>query len=273
MPPAIEINKKVAVRPSVVKRRIGRLVAAFFGTILAIALVAAAGFGGRIVLKRALQHPDFVIRQIFIPNTGVRTVTDDEIKKLAGITPRMNIYATSLEPIARRLEAHPDIRSVEVAKRHPDTLVISITERNPVAIIKGENNAPDIPIDRDGVMLSQRKMEHAEHLPRLCGLNQVAYSPGARLADDRVPVAVKFADALLRIQQQDFLSVKAFKFDQPDTIIMETATIREIRVGTDYSHKKIQRLIGTLQTLRAQRINVRMIDLRFCHVAVLPFTL
>ena len=273
MPPALEINRKVAIRPLVVRRRIWRLMGAFFGTILVVALLAAAVYGGRIALKRALQHPDFVIRRIFIPNTGVRTVSDDEIKTLAGITPHMNIYATSLEPIARRLETHPDIRSVEVAKRHPDTLVVTIVEREPVAIIKGDASHPDIPIDRDGVMLSPRKMEHAEHLPRLSGLDQVAYKPGARLADARVPVAVKFADALLHIQQQDFLSVKSFRFNNPETIVMQTATIDEIRIGSDYSNEKMQRLIGVLDTLRAQRINARMIDLRFCHVAVIPFNL
>ena len=245
----------------------------FIGTVLVVVAIVAAAYGGRIALKRALQHPNFVIRKIYIPHTGVRTVSDDEIQKLAGITPHMNIYATSLEPIARRLEHHPDIRSVEVAKRHPDTLVIAITEREPVAIIKGELGQPDIPIDRDGLMLSARKMEHAEHLPRLCGLDHVDYMPGFRLADARVSVAVRFADAILHLQQQDFVSIKSFRFDRPGTIVMQTATIDEIRIGTDYSNEKVQRLVGTLDTLRAQRINARMIDLRFCHVAVIPFTL
>ena len=113
----------------------------------------------------------------------------------------------------------------------------------------------------------------ALHLPRLCGLGPVTYDPGKKLADPRVPVGVRFADAVLHLQRQDFLSIKAIRFDKPDTIVMQTATIDDIRLGTDYSNEKMLKLMCVLDKLRELRINAKSIDLRFTHVAVVPFPL
>ena len=273
MPASLDINRHVATRPRIVRRRLFRMFGAMIVTILLIAAIGAAVYGAHLGITKALQHPDFVIRKLVIPNTGVRTVSDQEIKAIAGIKPKMNIYATSLEPIKKRLESHPDIRSVTITRQHPDTLVIQITEREPAAVIKTDGTQPDIPIDRDGLMLSEKKMEHALHLPKLCGLGSVTYRPGSRVAEPRVAGAVRFVDALIHIQKSDFLSIKELRFTQPGSVILETATIPEIRLGAEYSNEKVLRLVRVLEKLREQRVNAKVIDLRFTDVAVIPFIL
>ncbi|MCX7846753.1 MAG: FtsQ-type POTRA domain-containing protein [bacterium] len=274
MPPRnVNINKKVARRPGMLRRRIATVLANILLMMVVVLLCAGAVWGAHYFLQRALQHPRFVIRRIYIPHTGVRTITDEEIKVLAGIRPNMNIYATSLDPIERRILRHPDVASVRIVKRHPDTLEISLTEREPVAVILTPGRAPDIPIDREGRMLSERKMEHALHLPKLTGLGPVRYEPGAVVNDPRVPVAMRFVDAIQRVQQHVFLDIKRVRFDRPGMIIIQTATIDEIRLGDTYSLDLVLRLVATVERLRAQRLNAKSIDLRFKDVVVTPMAL
>lgn len=272
-PRTLNINKNVARRPGVLRARVLRFLLNMVLMMLVVFCVAGMIYGAHYALQRALRHPSFVIRRIYVPKTGVRTITDEEIKTLAGVKPNMNIYATSLAPIERRILRHPDVASVSIVKRHPDTLEISIIEREPVAIITTPGTDPDIPIDREGRMLSERKMEHALHLPKLTGLPHVKYQPGATINDPRVPVAMRFVDALLRVQQRVFLDITRVRFDQPDTIIIQTATIDEIRLGDTYSLDMVLRLVATVERLRALRINAKVIDLRFNDVVVTPLAL
>jgi len=272
-PRALNINKNVARRPGVMRQRLVRAVINMVLMMLAVFMLAGIIYGAHYALQRALRHPSFVIRRIIVPKLGVRTITDEEIKALAGVKPNMNIYATSLEPIKRRILRHPDVASVSIIKRHPDTLEISIVEREPVAVIITPGTAPDIPIDREGRMLSERKMEHALHLPKLTGLPRVTYQPGVNVSDPRVPVAMRFVDALLRVQQRVFLDIKRVRFDQPGTIIVQTASIDEIRLGDEYSLDIVLRLVATVERLRAQRINAKIVDLRFNDVVVTPLAL
>ncbi len=270
---SLNINKNVARRPGVARARVLRALGAMLAMILAVIALGAAVYAGHYLLQRALRHPNFVIRRIYVPKTGVRTITDEEIKELVGVKPNMNIYATSLEPIERRVLRHPDVASVTIVKRHPDTLEISITEREPVAIITTSGTEPDIPIDREGRMLSARKMEHALHLPKLTGIDHVRYQPGNAVNDPRVPVAMRFVDALLRVQKKVFLDIKRVRLDQPGMIVVQTATIDEIRLGDVYSLDTVLRLVATVERLRTQRVNARIIDLRFNDVVVTPLAL
>lgn len=269
-PRSVNINKKVARRPGALRRRILDVLRTVVITLALVGAGAGIVYGGHYALRRALEHPRFVVRRIYIPQTGVRTISDKEIVQLAGIKPGMNIYALSLEPIEQRILRHPDVARVNIVKRHPDTLEISITEREPVAIILTTGSAPDIPIDREGRMLSERKLEHALHLPKLTGLGRVTYQPGKVVADERVPVAMRFVDALLRVQQRVFLDIKRVRFDRPGMIIIQTATIEEIRLGDTYSLDLVLRLLATVERLRSQRMNAKVIDLRFNDVVVTP---
>jgi cell division septal protein FtsQ len=269
----LDINRNVARRPRVVKARIARLFVGVAALGVLGLIVAALACAGRLALTRFLHHPDFVIRHVYVVCRGVRTVPDHEIVARAHIVSNMNIYATSLEPMAQRLRQHPDIATVEISKRHPDALVISFTEREPVALLTPAGGAPDIPVDRDGVMLSARKLRYAQALPRLEGLPAVNYQPGAILEDARVPVAMRFVDTLRRMQQQIFLEITSIRFVHARQVSLKSKSIDEIRLGAEYSLDNVMRLLKTVEVLRTQHRNARCIDLRFADVVVTPYTL
>jgi cell division septal protein FtsQ len=269
----LDINRSVARRPRVIKARIARTLLALVATAVVLLVVAALAYTGRLALTHFLRHPSFVIRHVLIVCRGVRTVPDNEIVARARIVSNMNIYATSLAPMEQRLRQHPDIATVEITKRPPDALVITFSEREPVALLKLPDGPHDIPIDRDGVMLSARKLPYASHVPALEGLPAALYKPGAALDDARVPPALQFVDALRRMQQQLFLDISTIQFGNPKHVSLTSASIDEIRLGATYSLNDVTRLLKTVEALHRQRRNARCIDLRFADVVVIPYSL
>ncbi|NLF39597.1 FtsQ-type POTRA domain-containing protein [bacterium] len=264
----LQINRNVARRPSVVKARLVQAVKGGAATLAVVLLLGGLACGGHYLLQRFVNQPDFVIRYVHVTNN--RTITAAQVLKIAQIKPKMNIYATALEPIVRRLEDHPDIKKAELSKRHPDTLDIRITEREPVAIITVKDKTqPTIPVDADGVMLSQKKMDYAIDLPQICGLENVRYQPGAVVADERVPAAMKYIDGLKRAPQDRYLTVRRVRLDEPGEIILQTVTIEEIHLSVDYTYEQVLRLAAIVNDLHFRRQNARKIDLRFENAAVL----
>jgi len=269
----LNINNHVARRPRVVKNRMLRFSTVVVIAALVVVVAGALAYAGRLAVGRFLSSPEFRINRVFINCTGVRTVSDAEICSYARLASNMNIYATSLEAMRQHLCTHPDIADAQITKRLPDALVIRFTEREPVAIMKTPGDGLDIPIDRNGVVLSERKLHYALHLPKLEGLPAMDCKPGDTISDPRVPAAMRFLDTLLRVQRTTFLTIKSVDFRMPDRITIRSAAIDEIRLGTGYSLETALRLVKTVESLRDQHINARVIDARFADVVVTPFTL
>ena len=267
----LRINKAIAKRPSIMRARIKRAITGSLTTFAIVIVLGVLGYTGHVLLMRFLTQPDFTIRKVRVVHNT--TITAQEVMRIAQVKPKMNIYATALEPMVSRLERHPDIKSVTISKQHPDTLVINIAERDPIAVIVSKGLQLDIPIDADGVMLSEHKMQYALHLPKIVGLDAVRYQPGATVSDPRVPVAMRFVDALRRMPQNTFLEIRKISLAQKNDIILQTASIEEIHLGTVFSIDAVMRLAATVNDLRFRRINARKIDLRFADVAVTPCVL
>ena len=266
-----KINKRVASRPSVNKVNRSRMVHGMVSTIIVICIIGGVIWGGSCIIRKFLHHPDFVIRRLKVVNTKI--ISGEEIKKIARIGTNMNIYATSVTPIKQRLERHPDIRAVEITKQHPDMLVIKVFEREPYAILVSANKKIEIPVDREGIMLSGNTMEYAMPLPIIEGVRFSCYQPGMKLNDARVPIAMQYLDVLMRVPQRTFLKIRKISMDQPDNIVLKTASIDEINLGSDYTNTKVARLIAAVNESRILRINMQKIDLRFKDVVVVPHLL
>ena len=267
----LNINNNVAPRRTVQKKKAAKAVKAMIITILTgIALVALFTVGVY-VFNKFISHPDFVIKRVCVVDN--QTINPQTIVEIAGIRTNMNIYATSLTPITERLEKHPDIKTVKISKRHPDMILIKVIEREPIAIIVSRDGHEDIPVDNDGIMLSENKMEYALHLPKITGLRNVAYHPGKKVKDPRVPVALEFLDTIKHIKKNTFIKIRKIELEKPNDIIFQSASVDKIYFTTEYSPDVVLRLVRIIDELRFQRINAEKIDLRFANVAVTPHLL
>ena len=264
----LDINKNVARRPAVHRAHLVRIAQAVLTLVTVTAATAGLVYAGRHALRFFLQHPDFVIRKVYVTNN--RTITPATVLEIAAIKPGMNMYATALEPIAARLERHPDIKQVEITKTHPDRLNIKVIEREPVAVIMTDGTAPYVPVDSEGVMLSDRKMEYALDLPKIEGLGTIAYRPGTQLSDPRLHAALQFMSALRHMPGPVFLDINTINLTHPNCVALTTATIDEVLLGARYAHEDVLRLLTTVGDLRFRRMNAARIDLRFADVIVVP---
>jgi len=267
----IDINNNVASRPAKQKRKFLKTVKAMAKTIFILAVVIALLVLAIIGFNKFLLQPEFIIKRVCVMNN--QTINPMTIVKIAKIRTNMNIYATSLIPITKRLEKHPDIKTVKISKKHPDMLIIKVMEREPVAVIVSDGKHDDIPVDSEGIMLSESKMEYALNLPKITGIRNVFYRPGKKVTDQRVIVALKYLDTLKHVKKNTFINVKKILLDKPNEIIFKSSSINKIFFTTQYSSEVILKLVRVVDELRFQRINADTIDLRFKSVAVTPLLL
>ncbi len=81
--------------------------------------------------------------------TGLAYVAEDEVRALAQLVGGASIWG-SKDEWRRRIESHPMIESVEIARRPPSTLVLRVAEAKPVALVA---SPLVMAVDRHGALL------------------------------------------------------------------------------------------------------------------------
>lgn len=264
----LEINRRIARRPGIVKQRIKRMTRAAFASAGVALIIIVVIFIGNKLLSYFQNHPDYRVRKVYVQNNT--TISAQEILRIAHITTNMNIYAVALEPIQEKLSRHPDIRSVEITKRPPDMLIIKVEERSPAAVIRTAGHAWDIPVDEEGVMLSHDKMKYALEKPHITGCETLNYTAGITVKDPRIQTALTFISGLQHAPGTTYVKVKEIDVTTPQTVKLKTASINEIVMGTTFSPDTVLKFLATVDDLRFKRINAEKIDLRFKDVIVTP---
>ena len=108
----------------------------WFRALFTVALLAGLWFGGGEVLRLAREHwlyhiEALALRQVVVTRDGV--LTEDEIRRLAGVPLGRNVLTIDLFALQRRLLRHPRIESATVHLEFPAALRLGIRERVPVA--------------------------------------------------------------------------------------------------------------------------------------------
>jgi len=111
---------------------------------------------------------------------GATFVAPEEVVRLMALQPTSSIWEEK-SVWAERIERHPMIRTVEVARRFPAGLRVTITERQPVALAP----TPTLePVDADGYRLPVDPSHHRLDLPVLS--TRLTPARGARLVPEAV---------------------------------------------------------------------------------------
>lgn len=114
----------------------------------------------------AYQTELFRVCQVLI--TGNDRVTEEEILQLSNVTAQDNLLSLDLESIAKSIEGHPWVHSVEVKKKLPDHLMITLKEHTPVAIL---NSDKMYLIDEQGEIIDRLSIEESVSLPIITGID------------------------------------------------------------------------------------------------------
>lgn len=130
-----------------------------------------------------LKHPYFNIKKIEVINN--KNIPKQEIIKLSGIFLEDNIFYINMDRTKKGIMTNPYILNAEVKRKYPDTIVINIKERE--AIFYGEKGGSFVVIDKNGVVLENRKDIKNMNLVKLQGFDVEKSEVGKPLVveDDR----------------------------------------------------------------------------------------
>ena len=95
----------------------------------ALLLLLGSPFWGPVLLR---QMDFFRVRKVEI--VGARYVSASELLDRLHVDTTASVWDPT-SPLARRVGAHPQVRSVVVRRKLPGTLVVEITERVPIALV------------------------------------------------------------------------------------------------------------------------------------------
>ena len=98
---------------------------------------------------------------------GEAQLTEAEILKLAGVSPKDSIPFFDAAQARKNLEALPLIKQASVRKLYPDRLVIDIVERTPVALWQRDGDVRTIAAD--GAVIAEMRDQRFDSLPFVVG--------------------------------------------------------------------------------------------------------
>ena len=224
-----------------------RRVPARFAIIMAVLCAAAA----------LPQSSLFTIDRIDV--TGAVALDAATVRALSGLRPGQRLFAVDAAAVAARLAAHPRIALAVVRVRPPHAMSIAIVERRPViALVVGDVFAL---VDEDLMVVDLGP--NAGDLVRV--VDRTARSgwvrPGTRLSSDGVRVALAALTNLPAALAGDV--IKLVVTPGPDLTLVTRAGL-EIRAGgLSGLSDRLAQVPGLIAALRARRLTVATIDLRY----------
>lgn len=233
------------------QRQLNKLQSLFF-----IVLLVVAGY-------IFLQSSVFAIKEVKI--TGLETLQDSEIRKMAGINLGINTFKLSLNVVESRVEIQPMVKAVTVRRSYPDTIVIAITERKAVALVP--LNSDFMALDQDGYFLYKVSDYSKANLPIITGLRLGTLTPGKQIVNPGLTTALKFLQKMdIRLVSQ----LSELNVADPQMIIMYNLEGAEIRLGAAESID--QKLGLIMETLRkAGNRKIKYIDITYAGKPVIMF--
>lgn len=111
------------------------------------------------------RSPQLSIRETVV--RGCKELTEKDILDLAAVRPNANILTLNPDAIARRIQANPWVREVQIGREFPDRLVIMVRERTAVALLQKEKGL--YLLDSNGAPFKQLGSDDEPNLPILTG--------------------------------------------------------------------------------------------------------
>ena len=227
------------------------------GTVLAVLLTTALCYGGWEAYRWFTTAEVFQIAGVDV--RGVRSVSDAEVRELAGMFTGQNVFHVDLDAATRRALANPWVREVRIERSLPNRISMIFTERVPRAIVHAGNGR--YLIDGEGVVMVPAPKDG----PTGAGLPVIAVRdhravPGEAVATGAVAEALELARELAARGGWEPGSVTV-RADSPETIAVVYAD-HEFRIGSGNYGEKLKRLGEIAADMRQRGLEYSYIELR-----------
>jgi cell division septal protein FtsQ len=189
---------------------------------------------------------------------GLIALNRDEVVKLAGVAPLMNILTIDLEAIRDRLLLHSTIRSARVTLDGLYTLRLEITERTPLMYVKA--GLEFFEIAEDGVILACEELPRKD-LPFITGIDTAEKRLGDTLATNDT-----FHDArfwIKNLEKEILRGISEVNFSSPENpFLFLISGVKVIPKSLPDFKSRYVFLCALLDNLKRNRVEPEYLDLR-----------
>lgn len=245
-------RRKQHIIKSVVKRRrqltlkgVGRSMWRVLKVLILAAFVAGIYWGGTEGYRRLFwENPDYSLKEVKFETNG--SLTREQAIETAGFKLGKNIFSYKLDAARERLQAIPQVASVEIRRYLPSRIELAVMERNPVAWVAAK--VPDDfgsaerghMIDAHGVVFQPRRvMPEYRQLPVFCGFDRDEIKPGNTIHTAEMETAL---DLLGRIRDTADFRIEIIDLSKGWCIEVIDQKGTRIRFGLDDLPSQLWRL-------------------------------
>lgn len=139
-----------------------------------------------------LQSPLFNIKSLSVK--GNELLSSEDVIKLAGINPGINIFKANLSNAEQKVKMNPLVKKVSISRELPNGVEILIVERKPVGLIPDKNGF--IEVDKDGVYLAVVDYLDKNDFPIITGDKPLKGGPGDKVATEKIMAAISYIVAI-----------------------------------------------------------------------------
>ncbi|HTP03816.1 MAG TPA: FtsQ-type POTRA domain-containing protein [Nitrospirota bacterium] len=191
--------------------------------------------------------------------SGVRHVSQNELKNIAGVFTGQNIFRVNLEEAVRRARANPWVKEVRIYRRLPNRVSMVVSERLPAAVL--DTGPGQFLVDSEGVIIDRLSKESASAQP----LPTVAIKDYKARLGDQVGTE-GMAEALTLLAELSArggwkLAEITIKANSPETLSVMYADY-EFKLGSGNYSEKLRRLAEVMADVKQRNLNIAYVDLR-----------
>lgn len=213
-----------------------------------------------------MQSAFFAVTQIKV--VGTRQLNTQEVQKISGLNPGINIFKANLPEATGKIRLHPLIETVEISRRFPSRLEIHVTERTAVGLIAGRGEF--LQVDGSGVFLAKSSNMGKVNLPIITGITVPKTAPGEKIGGEEIQAAlvylknmpIKLTAVISEINVRDLNNIKLFTIDGAEVRVGNTERVTDkIRLYEEVAGRKYDRRIQYIDISYNGRPVIKLIEI------------
>ena len=207
--------------------------------------------------------------------SGAASLSDVELKKIAGLKGSEKWGELDTKTISRRLASYPLIAEAKVSKSYPDKISIGILERTPVAVLYADvgNRTVALEIDKTGTVFRIAPRESYMVLPVISGLAFENPRTGMTVHKQLVPLfnqleALQKKNSLL-LSEISEIRIEQKKYGGFDLLLYPIQMRTKVRTDGALNEELLQYMMLMLDVVRKSNLRDKIteVDVRAGTVA------
>jgi cell division protein FtsQ len=228
-----------------------------FAKVLIVAVIISGCYLGWLAYTWVLRSEAFQIAGVDV--AGVRHLSENELKNIAGVFTGQNIFRVNLEEAVRRARANPWVKEVRIYRRLPNRVSMVVSERVPAAVL--DTGTGQYLVDGEKLVIDRLTKEGASSWPLpTVVIKDYKPRPGDQVATEGMTEALTLI-AELSTRGGWKLSEIMIKANSPEALSVVYAD-HEFKIGSGNYAEKLRRLAEVIADVKQRGLNIAYVDLR-----------